>query len=53
LVSGLLADAGDAAGIPGIPFTMAAIAALTFLSGVIVAIVMYETLPREQIQAAA
>jgi hypothetical protein len=32
---------------------MAAIAALTFLSGVIVAIVMYETLPREQIQAAA
>jgi MFS family permease len=53
LVSGLLADAGDAAGIPGIPFTMAAIAALTFISGGIVAIVMYETLPREQIQAAA
>jgi MFS family permease len=48
LVSGLLADAGDAAGIPGIPFTMAAIAALTFLSGVIVAIVMYETLPQQR-----
>jgi MFS family permease len=50
LVSGALADAGDAAGIAGIPFAMAAIAGLTFLSGVIVAVVMYETLPRKQIQ---
>jgi hypothetical protein len=48
----LLADAGDAAGIPGIPFAMAAIAALTFLSGLIVSLVMYETLPRRQTQAA-
>ncbi len=45
LLSGILADAGDAAGIAGIPFAMLAIAALTFLSGVIVAVVMYETLP--------
>jgi MFS family permease len=52
VVSGLLADAGDAAGIPGIPFAMAAIAALTFLSGLIVSLVMYETLPRRQTQAA-
>ena len=39
LLSGVLADA------LGIPLTIAAIAALTFLSGVIVAVVMYETLP--------
>jgi MFS family permease len=39
LVSGILAD------ISGIPFAMAAIAFLTFLSGVIVAVVMKETLP--------
>jgi len=39
LLSGVLADA------LGIPLTIAAIAALTFLSGVIVAAVMYETLP--------
>jgi MFS family permease len=39
LLSGVLAD------VLGIPLTIAAIAALTFLSGVIVAAVMYETLP--------
>jgi hypothetical protein len=39
LLSGILADA------LGIPYTMLAIAVLTFLSGMIVAIVMYETLP--------
>jgi MFS family permease len=39
LISGVLADS------LGIPFAMAAIAALTFLSGIIVALVMYETLP--------
>ena len=39
LVSGVLADA------LGIPFAMSAIAGLTFLSGMIVAVVMYETLP--------
>jgi MFS family permease len=39
LVSGVIADA------LGIPSAMAAIAALTFLSGVVVAVVMYETLP--------
>jgi MFS family permease len=39
LLSGVLADA------LGIPTTIAAIAALTFLSGVVVAAVMYETLP--------
>jgi MFS family permease len=38
LVAGVLADA------LGIPFAVAAIAALTFLSGMIVAVVMYETL---------
>ena len=38
LLSGILADA------LGIPFAMAAIAALTFLSGIVVAGVMYETL---------
>jgi MFS family permease len=43
LISGLLADA------LGIPFAMAAIAALTFLSGVIVAVVMYETLPARRV----
>jgi MFS family permease len=45
LLAGLLADAGDAAGIAGIPFAMLVIAALTFVSGTIVAVVMYETLP--------
>jgi MFS family permease len=39
LVSGVLADS------LGIPFAIGAIAALTFISGVIVAVVMYETLP--------
>ena len=39
LLSGLLADT------LGIPFTMLTIAALTFISGVLVAVVMYETLP--------
>jgi MFS family permease len=39
LLSGILADA------LGIPFAMLVVAALTFLSGTIVAIVMYETLP--------
>jgi MFS family permease len=43
LLSGLLADS------LGIPFAMAAIAALTFLSGVIVAMVMYETLPARRL----
>jgi MFS family permease len=52
LFSGALADAGDAAGIAGVPFAMAGVAALTFLSGIIVAVVMYETLPRKQIRAA-
>ena len=46
LLSGILADA------LGIPFAMLAIAALTFLSGMIVSIVMYETLPRKQVQVA-
>ena len=46
LVSGILADA------LGIPFAIAVIAALTFLSGVIVAVVMYETLPRKRMHAA-
>jgi MFS family permease len=45
LLSGALVDAGDAAGIAGIPFAMLAIAALTFFSGVVVAVVMYETFP--------
>jgi MFS family permease len=39
LLSGILADA------IGIPFAMLVIAALTFLSGIIVSAVMYETLP--------
>ncbi len=43
LLSGLLADT------LGIPFAMAVIAALTFLSGVIVAMVMYETLPARRL----
>jgi len=38
LLAGVLADA------LGIPFAVAAIAALTLLSGMIVAVVMYETL---------
>lgn len=46
LVSGALADA------LGIPFAMAAIAGLTFVSGVIVSIVMYETLPLKSMLAA-
>jgi MFS family permease len=45
MVSGALADA------LGIPFAMAAIAGLTFLSGIIVSIAMYETLPHKRIQA--
>jgi MFS family permease len=51
LLSGILADAGDAAGIAGIPFAMLTIAALTFLSGIIVAVVMYETLPGRRVAA--
>jgi MFS family permease len=47
LISGLLADA------LGIPFAMATIAALTFVSGVIVATVMYETLPARRVAAFA
>jgi len=42
LMSGLLADA------MGIPFAIAAIGGLTFLSGIIVAAVMYETLPGDE-----
>jgi MFS family permease len=42
LAAGLLAD------ILGIPIAIAAIGGLTFLSGVIVAGVMYETLPRQK-----
>ncbi len=42
LASGLLADT------LGIPFAILAIAGLTLLSGVIVAVVMYETLPTQQ-----
>ena len=44
LLAGVLADAF------GIPFAVAAIAALTFLSGVIVAVVMYETLSERRLQ---
>ena len=47
LVSGVLADA------MGIPFAMTFIAALTFISGIIVAIVMYETLPARRMAALA
>jgi MFS family permease len=47
LVSGILADA------LGIPFAMAAVAGLTFLSGMIVSVVMYETLPRRRMHAAS
>ena len=47
LISGVLADA------MGIPFAMAAIAALTFISGIIVAVVMYETLPARRRAALA
>ncbi len=43
LASGLLAD------VWGIPIAIAAVAGLTFLSGVIVASVMYETLPARRI----
>jgi len=53
LLSGILADAGAAAGIDGIPFAMLTIAALTFLSGIIVASVMYETLPRRDVTVPA
>jgi MFS family permease len=42
LLAGALADAFD------IPVAMAAIGGLTFLSGVIVAAVMYETLPAKR-----
>jgi MFS family permease len=51
LLAGILADTGDAAGIAGLPFAMLVIAALTFTSGIIVATVMYETLPARQIAA--
>lgn len=44
-VAGVLADA------LGIPFAVAAIAALTFLSGTIVAVVMYETLSEQRLQS--
>jgi MFS family permease len=47
MVSGILADA------LGIPFAIAVIAALTFLSGMIVAVVMVETLPRKPVSAAS
>jgi MFS family permease len=43
-VAGILADAW------GIPFAIAVIAALTFLSGMIVAVVMYETLAERRPQ---
>lgn len=43
-VAGILADA------LGTPFAVSAIAALTFLSGVIVAVVMYETLAERRVQ---
>lgn len=43
LIAGVLADA------LGIPFAVAAIAALTFLSGMIVAVAMYETLPEQNV----
>jgi MFS family permease len=43
LVAGVLADA------LGIPFAVASIAALTFLSGTIVAVAMYETLSERHI----
>jgi MFS family permease len=43
LVAGILADA------LGVPFAVATIAALTFLSGVIVAVVMYETLSERRL----
>jgi MFS family permease len=45
VLAGAMADAGNALGIDGIPFSMLVIAGLTFLSGVLVATVMYETLP--------
>jgi MFS family permease len=45
LLAGILTDVGDAAGIAGIPFAMLIIAALTFISGIVVATIMYETLP--------
>jgi len=45
LISGILAD------ILGISFAMLAIAALTFISGIIVATVMYETLPGRRLSA--
>jgi len=47
LLSGVLADAF------GIPAAIAAIGALTFLSGVIVAGVMYETLPARRVKVPA
>jgi MFS family permease len=43
VVAGVLADA------LGIPFAVAAIAALTFLSGMIVAVAMYETLSEQHV----
>jgi MFS family permease len=46
LLSGVLADIGNSVGIAGIPFAMLVIATLTLISGIIVAIIMNETLPR-------
>lgn len=51
LLAGALADAGNAVGIDGIPFSMLVIAGLTFLSGVVVATVMHETLPSHSTEA--
>ena len=45
LLSGILADA------MGIPFAMLAIATLTFMSGIVVSVVMYETLPARRMVA--
>jgi hypothetical protein len=47
LIAGILADT------LGISFAMLTIAALTFTSGIIVATVMYETLPTRQLAALA
>ena len=40
LLSGILADTGEAMGLAGIPFAMQVIAVLTFLSGLVVAVVI-------------
>jgi len=47
LLAGVLAD------LAGVPFAIAAVAALTFASGVVVLVRMYETLPRAETQRAA